>query len=102
MARWIGALNEGSLLRRTALHVGTFVLGSLTFVTLVSVLLVSIATAILPPHTAEGARAEAAEEADGTDGAVSNKNAPAKARTRRPRSAPPAEPAENDSAQPAD
>jgi hypothetical protein len=45
-----GALNEGSLLRRTLLHVGTFVLGSLAFVGLLSFLLVSIAKGLLPAH----------------------------------------------------
>jgi hypothetical protein len=49
-------LNEGSLLRRTLLHVATFVLGSVAFIGLMSFLLVSIAKGVVAP------RAEAAEE----------------------------------------
>ncbi len=48
--------NEGSLLRRTLLHVGTFVVGSMAFIGLVSFVLVSIAKGIVSP------RAETAEE----------------------------------------
>ncbi len=49
-------LNEGSLLRRTLLHVGTFVLGSMAFIGIVSFVLVSVAKGLFAP------RAEAAEE----------------------------------------
>ena len=42
--------NEGSLLRRTLLHVGTFVLGSVAFISLVSFMLVSAAKGLLSPH----------------------------------------------------
>ena len=49
--------NEGSLLRRTMIHVGTFVVGSAAFVGVTSFVLVSIAKGfVAPPH------AEAAEE----------------------------------------
>jgi hypothetical protein len=48
--------NEGSLLRRTLLHVGTFVAGSMAFIGLVSFMLVSIARGIVSP------RAEVADE----------------------------------------
>jgi hypothetical protein len=41
-------LNEGSLLRRTLLHVATFVVGSVAFVSLVSLLLVSVARGLVP------------------------------------------------------
>ena len=44
--------NEGSLLRRTLLHVGTFVLGSVAFISLVSFMLVSIARGLVSPHAA--------------------------------------------------
>jgi hypothetical protein len=47
--------NEGSLLRRTLLHVASFVLGSVAFIGIVSFVLVSIARGIVSPH-------EAAEE----------------------------------------
>ena len=40
--------NEGSLLRRTLLHVGTFVLGSAAFIGLLSFVLVSIARGLVP------------------------------------------------------
>lgn len=43
--------NEGSLLRRTALHVGTFLLGSVAFVGIVSLLLVSIAKGLVAPRS---------------------------------------------------
>jgi hypothetical protein len=49
-------LNEGSLLRRTLLHVATFVLGTMTFIGIVSLVLVSVAKGLVAP------RAEAAEE----------------------------------------
>jgi hypothetical protein len=45
--------NEGSLLRRTLLHVGTLVLGSVAFIGLLSFVLVSIAKGIVSPR-AEG------------------------------------------------
>jgi hypothetical protein len=99
MARLIGTLNEGSLLRRTVLHVGTFVLGSLTFVALMSMLLVTIAKTILPPHTPEGAETAAAEEAESADASGATKASPGKpTRSKRPRTAP----IERDSAPAAD
>lgn len=55
-------LNEGSLLRRTLLHVATFVLGSVAFVSLVSLLLVSVARGLVP-HAGDHATT-----ADGEDG----------------------------------
>jgi hypothetical protein len=55
-------LNEGSLLRRTLLHVATFVLGSVAFVSLVSLLLVSVARS-LSPHAGDAATADG-EDAD--------------------------------------
>ena len=56
-------LNEGSLLRRTLLHVATFLVGSIAFVSLVSFLLVSAARG-LGPHAPESGAATA----DGEDG----------------------------------
>jgi hypothetical protein len=50
-------LNEGSLLRRTLLHVGTFVLGSVAFIGVTSFVLVSVARGIVSPHT-DGADGE--------------------------------------------
>jgi hypothetical protein len=48
--------NEGSLLRRTLLHVGTFVMASMAFIGVVSFVLVSIAKGLVSP------RAESAED----------------------------------------
>jgi hypothetical protein len=79
--------NEGSLLRRTLLHVGTFVLGSVAFIGIVSFLLVSIAKGIVSP------RAGAAEEegdtapvaaAGGTATPKTSKPATRPARLKRP------------------
>lgn len=39
--------NEGSLLRRTLLHVGTFVLGSVAFIGIMSLILVSVAKGLV-------------------------------------------------------
>ena len=57
--------NEGSLLRRTLVHVGTFVLGSIAFVSLMSFLLVSIAKGLVPRSSAT---AEVASEQHADDG----------------------------------
>jgi len=51
--------NEGSLLRRTILHVGTFVLGSSAFIGVVSFALVSVAKGIVSPHEEVGEPAAA-------------------------------------------
>jgi hypothetical protein len=61
-------LNEGSLLRRTLLHVATFLVGSIAFVTVVSFVLVSVARG-LGPH----APGSDAATADGEDGDSSSK-----------------------------
>lgn len=45
-------LNEGSLLRRTVLHVATFLLGSVAFIGVVSLVLVTIARGIVAPKEA--------------------------------------------------
>jgi hypothetical protein len=43
--------NEGSLLRRTLLHVATFVAGSAAFIGIVSFALVSMAKGLVTPRT---------------------------------------------------
>ncbi len=59
--------NEGSLLRRTLVHVGTFVLGSIAFVGLMSFILVSVAQGLLPrPDAAQDTAAEQAESGSST------------------------------------
>jgi len=90
MARLIGKLNEGSLLRRTVLTVGTFVLGSVTFVALVSLLLVSIAKAVLPSRGEDADSRDKEDDAIAAEeGTTTGKPVSAKpARTRRPRNAP--------------
>lgn len=68
--------NEGSLLRRTLLHVGTFLVGSMAFIGLVSFVLVTIAKGIVAPREAGDEEPEAA--------ATSAAAAPAAPRTPRP------------------
>ena len=51
--------NDGSLLRRTLVHVGTFVLGSMALIGVMSFVLVSIAKGIASPRSSsEGAEEE--------------------------------------------
>lgn len=87
MARLIGSLNEGSLLRRTALYVGTFVLGSLAFVALMSVVLVSIAKAILPSHAAteDDKDKDKTEEAEASEAPAAGKAGATKPPIRQPK-----------------
>ena len=44
--------NEGSLLRRTLLHIGTFVAGSVAFIGVASIVLVSVVKGLLPREPA--------------------------------------------------
>ena len=66
-----GGLNEGSLLRRTPLHVGTFALGSLAFVAVVSFTLVTVAKSLLPSHESKGAAKEPAAADEGAPATTS-------------------------------
>lgn len=71
-----GGMNEGSLLRRTLLHIGTFALGSLVFVAVLSFTLVTVAKSILPSPEGKSAAKdpEATEEiANATSKATSSK-----------------------------
>lgn len=90
-----GGLNEGSLLRRTLLHVGTFAIGALAIVTILSFTLTSIAKSLLPSHAPKtsasaspiaGAAAGAADSSD-EDGAssVTTKPRPRISGSKRPR-----------------
>ena len=72
--------NEGSLLRRTLLHVGTFVLGSIAFISLMSFLLVSVAKGILP----HAATTDATAEQQGEDGEAKGKASAPKAGRKKP------------------
>jgi hypothetical protein len=92
MVRLIGNLSEGSLLRRTLLVVGTFVLGSGAFVAIVSLVLVTLAKSVLPPHAPEAAEPKDGDAMEAEDGAAPSKPAPGKPpRTKRLRSAPAAD-----------
>jgi hypothetical protein len=65
----LAAWSEGSLLRRTLLHVATFVVGSVMFLGVVSFVLVSIAKGILPQRgEAADPKQEEAEAAGPTGG----------------------------------
>lgn len=55
MARLRLSLNEGSLLRRTALHVAAFVLGTAAFLALASFLLVTVLKGVMSPDKASSA-----------------------------------------------
>ncbi|AUX27267.1 uncharacterized protein SOCEGT47_078510 [Sorangium cellulosum] len=65
MLRLIGKLNEGSLLRRTLLHMAVFAAGSASVLALMSVVVLSSARALLPSHGAtEAGAGETTEEPD--------------------------------------
>ncbi|XXY48134.1 hypothetical protein WME91_49860 [Sorangium sp. So ce269] len=74
MMQTLRKMNEGSLLQRTMLHIALFVLGSASVVALASVLLVSTAKALLPPHDATdtGADDKANQEQDEESGGDSS------------------------------
>ena len=57
--------NEGSLLRRTLLHVGTFVLGTVAFIGLTSFALVSVVKLVTPKSGDEIAAADGTEAGKG-------------------------------------
>jgi len=62
--------NEGSLLRRTLLHVGTFLFGSMAFIGVVSFVLVTIARSVVAPHAEAAADDEADEPRAATSAAA--------------------------------
>jgi len=74
-----GGLNEGSLLRRTLLHIGTFAIGSLAFVAVLSFTLVTVAKSLLPsPPEAKGKEPAAAAAEDGEGAGASTKSSSSK------------------------
>ena len=92
-------LNEGSLFRRTILHVGTFLIGTVAFIGLVSFVLVAIAKGLVAPPKAAGVEvADDEPEASATPGARPAKAPLVKApgRGKRPAPATPAQPAAKD------
>lgn len=58
------SFNDGSLLKRTMLYIATFVVGSVGFVALASVLVVWAAKSVLPSHSAAAAAGDADKSAD--------------------------------------
>ena len=76
MARFKLSLNEGSLVRRTVLHVAAFVLGTAAFLALASFLLVTIMKGLLPSEKEKSASAsgdDASEEASSSTPGASSK-----------------------------
>jgi hypothetical protein len=65
----INSFNEGSLLKRTLVHVVTMVLGSLAFVGVLSLVLVTLAKGALPKR-GEAAESEPSAAAELTDDAT--------------------------------
>lgn len=66
----INSFNDGSLLRRTLVHVTTMVLASLAFVGILSFVLVTLAKGALPKRGGEEAESEPAAAAEQTDDAT--------------------------------
>lgn len=87
-------MNEGSLLRRTILHVAMFVIGSVAFVGITSLTLVSIVRGVAKPSEASAAESVTADSrselpapnkakpglktSSRTKGAVNNETPPAR------------------------
>jgi hypothetical protein len=78
--------NEGSLLRRTLVHVGTFVLGSIAFVSLMSFVLVSIAKGLVP-HPSAPTDATAQQQGDDGEAKASKPSGPKSSRKKPPSAA---------------
>lgn len=87
MARLRLSLNEGSLLRRTVLHVAAFVLGTAAFLALASFLLVTILKGLMPSE--KDASSDSGDESATTTPTTSRPARP----PRKKRGAPPAAPA---------
>ena len=75
------------MLRRTLLHVGTFVFGSVAFVALASFILVTIAKGIIPSSSSSDRTAEAkADDSPGTSSPSAGKTRAGKRGRKVPRS----------------
>jgi hypothetical protein len=59
----LAVFTEGSLLKRTLVSVGTFVLGSVVLLGIMSLVLVSIARAVIPSHGDKDKKADDKSEA---------------------------------------
>ena len=64
------SLNEGSLLRRTLLHVATFVVGAVAFVSVMSLVLVSVARGLVPHAPDRDAANTTADDGSSKSGQV--------------------------------
>lgn len=80
MARLGISLNEGSLLRRTVLHVGAFVLGTAAFLALASFLLITITRSLLPSEQS----ASSTSSGDSADEETASTAKPAAGKPARP------------------
>lgn len=78
MAKLGLSLNEGSLLRRTVLHVAVFVLGTAAFLALTSFLLVTVLKGALSPEEkgSSGSGDDSSEEAATTASSTSPRPRP--------------------------
>jgi hypothetical protein len=79
-----GGLNEGSLLRRTLLHIGTFAIGSLAFVAVLSFTLVTVAKSLLPPPPEAKGKEPAAAAAEEGAGASTKSSSSKSPKAKRP------------------
>ena len=84
MARLRISLNEGSLLRRTVLHVGAFVLGTAAFLALASFLLVTIMKSVLPSEQSDSAAPSDSDEETAANAALSPSAKPGATKPPRP------------------
>jgi hypothetical protein len=92
------SLNEGSLLRRTVLHVVAFVLGTAAFLALASFLLVTILKSALDPSAPDSSSGDGSGEEATSTGAPSANAKPRPPRKKRgaPLAAPTPAPAADD------
>lgn len=89
MASFKFSLNEGSLLRRTLLHVGAFVLGTAAFLALSSFLLMTLLKGLLPSEkSASGSGDDSSEETASAASSSSSKAAGRPTRVPKKRAAP--------------
>ena len=79
-----GGLNEGSLLRRTLLHIGTFAIGSLAFVAVLSFTLVTVAKSLLPSSPGAKGKEPAAAAAEEGEGASTKSSSSKSPKAKRP------------------
>src|SRR5262249_35165987 len=97
---WLSALMTGSLLKRTLVSVGAFVVGSAAFVTITSLVLVSVARGVLPSHSGSGSASSSTQQSDSDSTKSSSKTIkPKKGRTGASGDDAPTKPGSDDSKQ---